>query len=156
MSKSGIVSPRRQTFLAKEGEVKKSWHVVDAAGIPLGRLAVEVANVLMGKHRPTYTPHIDCGDYVVITNASKVGLTGRKAEQRLKMRYTSYPGGLKTETYGQVRDKSPQLLISDAVRRMMPKNRLSRVMLKKLHIVDGAEHSFAAHKPETLHVPASN
>ncbi len=117
MSKSGIVSPRRQTFLAKEGEVKKSWHVVDAAGIPLGRLAVEVANVLMGKHRPTYTPHIDCGDYVVITNASKVGLTGRKAEQRLKMRYTSYPGGLKTETYGQVRDKSPELLISDAVRR---------------------------------------
>jgi len=152
MSKSGIVSLRRQTFLAKEGEVKKSWHVVDAAGIPLGRLAVEVANVLMGKHRPTYTPHIDCGDFVVVTNASKVGLTGRKAEQRHKMRYSSYPGGLKTQTYGQVRDKSPQLLISDAVRRMMPKNRLSRVMLKKLHIVDGAEHAFAAHKPETLKV----
>lgn len=152
----GVVSCRRQTFLAKEGDIKRSWHIVDAEGIPLGRLAVEVANVLMGKHRPTYTPHIDTGDYVVITNASRVGLTGRKAEQRLKQRYTSYPGGLKTETYGQVRDKKPQLLISDAVRRMMPKNRLSRVMLKKLHIVEGAEHPYAANNPAKLEVPLPN
>ena len=149
----GIVSPRRQTWLSKEGEIKKSWHIVDASGIPLGRLAVEVANVLMGKHRPTYTPHIDCGDHVIITNAGKIGMTGRKAEQRLKMRYSSYPGGLKTQTYGQVRDQKPELLISDAVRRMMPENRLSRVMLKKLHIVDGAEHNFAGNNPEKLEIP---
>jgi len=126
---------------------------VDAAGIPLGRLAVEVANVLMGKHRPTYTPHVDTGENVIILNASQVGMTGRKAEQRLKMRYTSYPGGLKTQTYGQVREHKPQLLIEDAVRRMMPKNRIARVMLKKLHIVEGAEHSFAAHNPQKLEVP---
>jgi len=149
----GIVSSRRQTFIAKESDIKRSWHVVDAAGIPLGRLAVEVANVLMGKHRPTYTPHVDTGDFVVITNAGRVRLTGRKAEQRLKQRYTSYPGGLKTETYGQVRAKNPDLLITDAVRRMMPKNRLSRVMLKKLHIVEGAEHPYAGHNPATLEVP---
>ncbi|MBL9001619.1 MAG: 50S ribosomal protein L13 [Phycisphaerae bacterium] len=149
----GVVSPRRQTFLAKEGEIKREWHIVDATGIPLGRLAVEVANVLMGKHRPTYTPHVDTGDNVVVTNASRVRMTGRKAEQRLKQRYTRYPGGLKTETYGQVRDKNPGLLITDAVRRMMPKNRLSRLMLKKLHIVTGAEHPFAQHNPATLEVP---
>jgi large subunit ribosomal protein L13 len=84
---------RRQTFIAKPGELKKSWHVVDAEGVPLGRLAAEVAQVLMGKHRPEYTPHVDCGDYVIVTNAGKVGLTGRKAEHRLKMRYSSHPGG---------------------------------------------------------------
>lgn len=149
----GIVSPRRSTYLAKEGDIKREWHVVDAEGIPLGRLAVEVANVLMGKHRPIYTPHVDTGDNVIILNAGKIGLTGRKAEQRLKMRYTSYPGGLKTRTYGQVREHKPQLLIEDAVRRMMPKNRLSRVMLKKLYIVEGAEHAYGAHNPHTLHVP---
>ena len=149
----GISSPRRQTFLAKEGEIKKSWHIVDATGIPLGRLAVEVANVLMGKHLPTYTPHVDTGDHVVITNAGKVAMTGRKAEQRLKMRYTRYPGGLKTETYAQVRDRKPALLIEDAVRRMMPKNRLSRVMLKKLHIVEGATHEFGGNNPAKLEVP---
>ena len=149
----GVVSSRRQTFLAKEGDIKRSWHIVDATGIPLGRLAVEVANVLMGKHRPTYTPHIDTGDFVVITNAGKVGLTGRKAEQRLKMRYSKHPGGLKTQTYGQVRDRKPELLINDAVRRMMPKNRLARVMLKKLHVVTGAEHPYAANNPSKLEVP---
>jgi large subunit ribosomal protein L13 len=149
----GIVSPRRETYIANSGDVNPSWHIVDADGIPLGRLAVEVANVLMGKHRPTYTPHSDTGDHVIITNAGKVVMTGRKAEQRLKRRYTSYPGGLKSETYGQVRDRKPDLLIEDAVRRMMPKNRLSRVMLKKLHIVEGTDHAYASHKPAALEVP---
>jgi large subunit ribosomal protein L13 len=143
---------RRQTFIAKPGELKKSWHVVDAEGVPLGRLAAEVAQVLMGKHRPEYTPHVDCGDYVIVTNAGKVGLTGRKAEHRLKMRYSSHPGGLKTETYGQVRENKPELLVQDAVRRMLPKNRLSRVMLKNLKIVPGAEHEFAANKPAEMKV----
>ncbi|HEX2839217.1 MAG TPA: 50S ribosomal protein L13 [Phycisphaerales bacterium] len=144
---------RRQTTLATQpGDVSQKWHVVDAEGVPLGRLAAEVAQVLMGKHRPEYTPHIDTGEHVIVTNGSKVELTGRKAEQRLKMRYTEYPGGLKTRTYGQVRQNDPESLISDAVRRMMPKNRLSRVMLKKLRVVAGAEHTFSNHKPQTLKV----
>jgi large subunit ribosomal protein L13 len=147
------MSSRRQTFIAKPGQVSKGWHVVDAEGVPLGRLAAEVAQVLMGKHRPEYTPHVDTGEIVIVTNAQKVGLTGRKAEHRLKLRYTKYPGGLKAETYGQVRDKKPELLVEDAIRRMMPKNRLSRVMLKNLKIVPGAEHEFTSQKPQTMTIP---
>lgn len=131
---------RRQTYFAKPGEIKKQWRHVDASDQPLGRLAVEVATVLMGKHRPEYTPHVDSGDYVIVTNASKVALTGAKAEQRLKMRYTEYPGGLKTETYGSVRARRPEILIQDAVKRMLPKNRLSRHLLKNLKVYPGPEH----------------
>ena len=147
------MSSRRQTFIAKPGQVHKGWHVVDAEGVPLGRLAVQVAQVLMGKHRPEYTPHVDTGEMVIVTNAQKVGLTGRKAEHRLKLRYSKYPGGLKAETYGQVREKKPELLVEDAVRRMMPKNRLSRVMLKNLKIVPGAEHEFANQGPAEMTIP---
>jgi large subunit ribosomal protein L13 len=118
----------------------------------LGRLAAEVAIVLMGKHRPEYTAHVDCGDYVIVTHGTKVALTGRKAEQRLKLHYTGYPGGLKAETYGQVRDRKPESLISDAVRRMLPKSRLGRVMLGKLKVVPGAEHEFAAKNPTELKI----
>lgn len=142
----------RQTFLAKPDEIKKTWRIVDAQGIPLGRLAAEIAQVLMGKHRPEYTPHVDTGEGVIVTNATKVGLTGRKAEHRLKMRYSKYPGGLKTETYGQVRDRKPEPLVADAVRRMLPKNRLSRVMMKHLLVVPGAEHEYADRKPKALTV----
>lgn len=142
----------RQTYLAKPGETKKTWRTIDAAGVPLGRLAAEVAQVLMGKHRPEYTPHVDTGEGVIVTNATQVALTGRKAEQRLKMRYTRYPGGLKTETYGQVRKKKPELLVSDAVRRMLPKNRLSRVMMSNLRVVGGAEHEMASANPTELKV----
>ena len=131
---------RRQTYFAKTGEIQKQWRHIDAADQPLGRLAVEVATVLMGKHRPEYTPHVDSGDFVIVTNATKVALTGNKAEQRLKMRYTEYPGGLKTETYGSVRERKPERLIEDAVRRMMPKNRLTRHVLKNLKVYPGAEH----------------
>ena len=144
---------RRQTTLATSpDQVSRRWFIVDAAGVPLGRLAVEVAIVLMGKHRPEYTPHIDTGEFVIVTNAGKVALTGRKAEQKMKQRYSKYPGGLKMESYGHVRDRAPELLIQDAVRRMLPKNRLSRVMLKKLKISKGQEHEFANHKPQTLTV----
>ena len=103
---------RRDTFLAKPGTMKKTWRVVNAEGVPLGRLAAEVAIVLMGKHRPDYTPHVDCSDFVVVTNATKVGLTGRKAEQRMKQRYTEYPGGLKMESYGSVRQRKPEKLVA--------------------------------------------
>ncbi len=142
----------RQTYLAKPGQVKKSWRHIDAEGVPLGRLASEVALVLMGKHRPEYTPHVDTGEPVIVTNAKKVALTGRKAEHRLKMRYTSHPGGLKTETYGQVRDRKPELLIEDAVRRMLPKNRLSRVMMKNLHVYGESEHPHADKAPAVMKV----
>ncbi len=131
---------RRETFFAKAGDVAHVWRHVNAEGQPLGRLAVEVATVLMGKHRPEYTPHVDTGDFVIVTNATKVALTGNKADQRLKMRYTEYPGGLKTETYGSVRQRRPEKLIEDAVRRMLPKNRLSRHMMKKLKVYPGADH----------------
>lgn len=143
---------RRQTTLAKPGTVENAWKLVDATGQPLGRLAAEVAVVLMGKHRPDYTPHVDCGDFVVVTNARKVALTGKKADQRLKMRYTEYPGGLKTETYGQVRQRRPEKLVEDAVRRMLPKNRLGRVMLKKLKVYADAEHPHAAQRPVAMSI----
>jgi large subunit ribosomal protein L13 len=143
---------RRQTYLAKPNELTKTWRIVDASNIPLGRLASEVATILMGKHRPEYTPHVDSGDFVIVTNAKKVALTGRKAEHRLKLRYSQYPGGLKAESYGQVRETKPELLVSDAVRRMLPKNRLARVMLKNLMIYEGAEHPHGAHNPTAITV----
>lgn len=141
---------RRQTYFAKNGDITKKWRHVDAEGQPLGRLAVEVATVLMGKHRPEYTPHVDTGDFVIVTNATKVAMTGNKAEHRLKMRYTEYPGGLKTETYGSVRERKPEKLIEDAVRRMLPKNRLGRQMLSKLKVYPGAEHPHISQNPIPL------
>jgi len=132
--------------------MKKTWRMVDAEGVPLGRLAAEVAIVLMGKHRPDYTPHVDCSDFVVVTNATKVGLTGRKAEQRMKQRYTEYPGGLKMESYGSVRQRKPEKLVQDAVRRMMPKNRMSRLVLKNLMVYPGAEHPHAYKNPVAIKI----
>lgn len=144
---------RRQTYLATPQTVpSKSWRVVDATDVPLGRLAVDVANVLMGKHRPEYTPHVDCGDFVVVVNATKVAMTGNKAEQNMKQRYSRYPGGLKEETYGRVRERRPDKLIEDAVRRMMPKNRLARHMLKKLKVYAGAEHPHQSQQPVKMEV----
>lgn len=138
---------KRQTYFAKAGEVPRLWRVTDADGQSLGRLASDVAMVLMGKHRPEYTPHVDTGDFVVVVNAAKVGLTGRKAEQSTRMRYTRHPGGHKTETFGEIRSKSPERLVEDAVRRMLPKNRLGRVMLSKLRVYPGTEHP---HQSQTL------
>lgn len=134
---------RRQTFMAKNGEVPRTWRVVDAEGQSLGRLAVDIATVLMGKHRPEYTPHVFCGDPVVVTNASKVVLTGNKANQKVRKHYTGYMGGLKTESYAEVRERRPEVLIEDAVRRMLPKNRLGRVMMKNLKVYGGADHPHA-------------
>ncbi|MDX2132138.1 MAG: 50S ribosomal protein L13 [Planctomycetota bacterium] len=145
---------RRQTYLAKTGEMTKTWRIVDAEGVPLGRLAAEIAMVLMGKHRPEYTPHVDTGEGVIVTNATKVVLTGRKAEQRVYMWYTKYPGGHKARSYGHLREHTPELLIQNAVRRMLPKNRLSRVMMKNLRVAAGAEHEFANLSPSELKVNA--
>jgi len=138
---------RRQTYMAKAGEVEQNWHVVDATDQVLGRMATEIAQVLMGKHRPEYTPHVDTGDYVIVTNAKQVKLTGRKDAQSVRTRYTGYPGGLKVETFGSLRERRPEALVEDAVRRMLPKNRLGRVMLKKLKVYAGDEHPHQAQQP---------
>lgn len=134
---------RRQTFMAKNGEVPRTWRVVDAEGQSLGRLAVDVATVLMGKHRPEYTPHVFCGDPVVVTNAAKLVLTGKKAQQKVRKHYSGYISGLKTETYETVMQKRPESLVEDAVRRMLPKNRLGRVMMKNLRVYSGTDHPYA-------------
>lgn len=142
---------RRQTFFATlPGQVEQKWHIVDADGKSLGRLASDIAVVLMGKNKPEYTPHVDTGDYVVVINATKVGLTGKKAEHRYTKHYTGYPGGLKTESWGSVRERRPEKLIDDAVRRMLPKNRLGRVMLKKLKVYAGEEHPHQAQQPAPM------
>lgn len=142
----------RQTYFAKNQEVDSAWRHVDADGKVLGRLASSVAVVLMGKHRPEYTPHVDTGDYVVITNADKIRMTGRKAQQRLKTRYTGYPGGLRAETYEQLIDRRPEFVIEEAVRRMLPKNRLGRQMLKKLKVYRGSDHPHQAQQPVPMEI----
>lgn len=144
---------RRQTYLATPQTVPaKAWRLVDATDIPMGRLAADVAQVLMGKHRPEYTPHVDCGDFVIIINAGKIGMTGRKAEQNVKQRYTRHTGGLKEETYGHLRDRRPEKLVEDAIRRMLPKNRISRHMLTKLKVYPGTEHPHQSQQPVKMEI----
>ena len=149
---------RQTTFVKKEdiaeGRAERGWRHVDADGLVLGRLASEIAVVLQGKHRPDYTPHVDVGDFVVVTNADKVKLTGRKAELRHRKRYTGYPGGLKLEPIGEVLERRPEVVIQDAVRRMMPKTRLGRQMLKKLKIYRGPEHPHQAQQPVPMETKA--
>lgn len=143
---------RRETTYVMPGHAQKSWRLVDASGIPLGRLAADIAIVLMGKHKPEYTPFVDTGDKVVVLNGKNVAINGNKAETRLKLRYSGYPGGLKAQTYGQVREQNPERLISDAVRRMLPKNRLGRVMLSNLEVYPADKHPHADKKFLTLGV----
>jgi len=141
---------RRQTYFAKTGDIKQNWYHVDADGEVLGRLAVRVARVLMGKHKPEYTPHIDTGDFVVITNAGKIKLTGRKADQRFKTTYSGYPGGLRKRSFGEIREHHPERLVEDAIFRMLPKGRLGRAMGKKLKVYSGEEHPHQAQQPAAL------
>jgi len=142
----------RQTTFRRNQDVERAWRHIDADGQVLGRLASKTAVVLMGKHRPDYTPHVDTGDFVVITNAEKVHLTGKKGEQRIKTRYTGYPGGLKAETFDSLRRRRPEHLVEDAVRRMLPKSRLGRQMIKKLKVYAGPEHPHQAQQPAPLEV----
>ncbi len=137
----------RQTYFAKAGDVTPVWRQVDAQGQILGRLSVRIATILMGKHRPQYTPHVDCGDFVIVTNAQKIVLTGRKAEQKTRMRFSGYPGGLKTETYGSLLKRRPQVVLENSVRRMLPKSKLGRQMLAKLKVYAGPEHPHQAQQP---------
>ena len=140
----------RQTYFAKAGDVTPVWHHIDAQGKVLGRMATRVATILMGKHRPEYTPHVDCGDYIIITNAKDIVLTGNKARQKMKMNYSGYPGGLKIKSYERVMEKHPDRIVEEAVSRMLPKNRLGRQMLKKLKVYKGAEHPHQAQNPQPL------
>ena len=137
------------TYSAKPGEIEKQWHIVDATDEVLGRLASDIAVVLMGKHRPEYTPHVDCGDFVVVVNAEKIAMTGKKMEDRHYTWYTGYPG-LRLESYGDRLDRKPEDLIYHAVRRMLPKNKLAYQMIKKLKIYSGSEHPHAAQQPQPL------
>jgi large subunit ribosomal protein L13 len=136
------------TYFPKEGEIARKWFVVDAAGQPLGRLASRVARILMGKENPKYTPFIDTGDHVVVINAGQVKITGLKAEQKLYQHYTGYPGGLRSEGLKKRMDRRPELVIEEAVSRMLPKNKLGKQMFTKLKVYKGDKHPHAAQKPE--------
>lgn len=140
----------RQTYLAKPGEVKQKWFVIDGSEQIVGRLAAKVAPILQGKHKPQYTPHVDTGDYVIVTNAEKVRMTGKKLEQKKKTAYSYYPGGLRVRTYGDVLARHPERLVEDAVRRMLPKGRLGRKMYTKLKVYTGADHPHGSQQPEAL------
>ena len=139
-----------KTYYAKPGELEKEWLVIDATDLVLGRLATEVATILRGKNKPQYTPHVDCGDYVIIVNADKVRLTGGKENKKEYYRHSGYVGGLKKETYKEAMAKHPERVVEHAIKGMLPKNTLGRQMFKKLHVYAGPEHPHAAQKPEAL------
>ena len=143
-------SAAMKTYLAKPGEVEAQWHLVDAAGKVLGRLATELATILMGKHKPTYTPHVLTGDFIVVVNAEKVALTGRKLQQKEYDRYTYYTSGRKVVSIATMMERHPDRVIRLAVRRMLPKNKLARQMLKRLKVYAGPEHPHAAQQPAPL------
>ena len=155
-----------KSYIAKASEIERKWYVVDAAGKPLGRVASQVASILSvchfrngillifsilrGKNKPTFTPNVDCGDFVIVINAEKVVLTGKKLDQKLMRKHSLYPGGLKETPYRVVLDKKPEFAFEEAVRRMLPTGVLGRQMLKKLNVYRGADHKHAAQKPEVL------
>ena len=139
-----------KSYIAKAQEVEKKWFVVDAAGKPLGRVASQVASILRGKHKPTLTPNVDCGDHVIVINAEKVVLTGKKLDQKMMRKHSLYPGGLKETPYREVLAKKPEFAFEEAVRRMLPTGVVGSKMLKTLKVYQGAEHEHAAQKPEVL------
>ena len=139
-----------KSYIAKAQDVERKWYVVDAAGKPLGRVASQVASILRGKNKPTFTPNVDCGDYVIVINAEKVVLTGKKLDQKFLRKYSGYVGGLKETPYREVLEKKPELAFEEAVRRMLPTGVLGRQMLKKLKVYRGEDHNHDAQKPEVL------
>ena len=139
-----------KTFMATEATIDRKWYVVDAAGMTLGRLASEVAKVLRGKNKPIFTPHMDTGDYVIIVNAEKIKVTGKKLDQKIYYHHSDYVGGMKSATLREKMNKKPEEVIEHAVKGMLPKGPLGRQMYKKLFVYAGPEHKHAAQKPETL------
>ncbi len=143
-----------KTYSAKPDEVKREWLVVDLAGVTLGRAATTIARMLRGKNKPQFTPHVDTGDFVVVLNAAQVRLTGRKEEQKKYYRHSGWPGGLKTRTAAEIREKKPEELVSKAVWGMLPKGPLGRKLLKKLKVYPGAQHPHEAQQPRTVEIQA--
>ena len=139
-----------KTYMANSQTVERKWYVVDAEGVPLGRLASKVAAILRGKNKPTFTPNVDTGDFVIIVNSDKVLLTGKKLENKFYRYHTGYIGGLKEISYGKMMAERSDVAVYEAIRGMLPKNSLGRQMIKKLRIFKGAEHNHQAQKPETL------
>jgi large subunit ribosomal protein L13 len=139
-----------KTFTAKPHEIERKWFVVDAQGQTLGRLASRIATILRGKHKPIYTPHVDCGDYVIVVNAGSISVTGQKLDQKIYYRHSGYPGGLKQVSLRRQLQIHPERVLEAAVRGMLPKNRLGRKMFKKLKVYAGAEHPHKAQQPEEL------
>ena len=141
-----------KTVSAKKDEVARQWYVVDARGQTLGRLSTEIANRLRGKHKALFTPHVDTGDYVIVINADKVKVTGRKAQDKMYYHHTGFPGGIKSISFENLQDKAPERIIESAVKGMMPKNKLSRAMMSKLKIYAGSEHPHGAQQPVKLDI----
>lgn len=139
-----------KSFMAKKNQVEQKWLLVDAEGIALGRMAAKIAPILMGKTKPTYTPHVDTGDYVVVVNAEKIKLTGKKAQTKEYESYSRYPGGHKYISFTDMMTRKPEKVVELAVRRMLPKNALGRHMLKKLKVYRGPEHEHQAQRPEKI------
>jgi len=139
-----------KTYSPKLQDINAKWYVVDADGMVLGRLASKIAQVLRGKHKPIWAPHIDTGDFVVVVNADKIRVTGRKAEQKKYYRHSGYPGGLKVTPYKSMMEKKPDFILQEAVRGMLPHNRLGRQMLKKLKVYVSSDHPHTAQKPEAF------
>jgi large subunit ribosomal protein L13 len=138
------------TFMAKPGDVEQRWHLIDATGQVVGRLAVVIANILRGKHRPEYTPHLDTGEFVVVINAARVRFTGKKLQTKTYQSYSHYPGGLKTVSARELMDKHPERILEAAVRRMVPRNKLGRQQMTKLKIYAGPQHPHQAQQPQAL------
>ena len=145
-----------RTYFPKEGDIQARWFIIDAEGQILGRLSTEVARIITGKNKPTYTPFLDTGDHVIIVNAEKIVLTGRKEEDKLYRRHTGYPGGLKSRAARFIRAEKPESMIEEAVWGMLPKSRLGRKMLKKLKVYRGPEHPHQAQQPEKVELKARN
>jgi large subunit ribosomal protein L13 len=141
-----------KTHTVKADDIVQEWHVINAAGIPLGRMASEIANVLRGKHKPTYSPHLDLGDHIIVINAEKVAVSGKKRQQKLYYSYSGYPGGLKTSTLQNEMKKHPERIVVRAVKGMLPHNRLGRKLLKKLKVYSGSEHPHKAQQPKELEI----
>ena len=141
-----------KTFMQKKETVERKWYVVDAEGKTLGRLATKVATVLRGKHKPTYTPHVDCGDYVIVINADKVVLTGNKLEDKMYYNHSGFPGGLRERNAKTMIEKYPEEMVERAIKGMLPHNPLGRAMGKKLFVYAGADHKHEAQKPEVMEI----
>ena len=142
----------KNSYMQKKEEVVRNWYVIDAEGVSLGRVASKAANILRGKHKPTYTPHVDCGDFVIVVNASKVNLTGNKMTDKIYYDHSGYTGGLRERTAREMIENYPVEMVERAVKGMLPKTRLGRQMYKKLFVYEGAEHPHMAQKPEKMEV----